>query len=98
MFEDEKDVLLPRYDVFSNNLRTKACIVKWSYDGTELLRSSVSVCSNGFNPFFFCSTAACCAGEISRCSGLDWYTTATGVLLWCQSRQSVGGIVGVIDH
>lgn len=35
-------MLLPCYDVLSNNLRTKASILKWSYDGTALLRSSVA--------------------------------------------------------
>lgn len=38
---------------------------------------------------------------VSEISHLLWVagcTTATGVLLECQSRQSVGGIVGIIDH
>lgn len=43
-------MLLPCYDVLSNNLRTKASILKWSYDGMGLLRSSVAVCPIAFYP------------------------------------------------
>lgn len=60
-------MLLPCYDVLSNNLRTKASILKWSYGGTGLLRSSVAVCPIAFCPL--CQPAVCYASKISHCCG-----------------------------
>lgn len=91
-----KHVLLPCYDVLSNNLRTKASILKWSYDGTGFLRSSC-----------YCVSHCFLSSLLARCLFCQWdkallwvaaCSTATSVLLECQNWQSVGGIVGVIDR
>lgn len=63
-----KHALLPCYDVLSNNLTTKASILKWSYDGAGLLRSS-RFCIVPLLSLLFVSPAVCFASEIRLCCG-----------------------------
>lgn len=76
-------MLLPCYDVLFNNLRTKASILKWSYDGTGLLRSSSYCVSNCFLSSLLAYRLLCQRDKaqlrVAACS------TATSVLLECQS-------------
>lgn len=65
----------------------------WWHGALKVFCCCVSYC-------FLSSLLACCLLYL-RDQPLLWvagHTTATGVGPECQSRQSVGGIVGVIDH
>lgn len=76
-------MLLPRYEVFSNNLRTKARVLKWSYDGTGLLRPPCCCVLYWFQTVLLPCCLLCLRDKpVLRVAGC---TTATGVLLECQS-------------
>lgn len=108
MFEDENVCCCLCYDVLSNTLTTKASILKWSCDGTGLLRSSCYCVSHrfpsfllslpSFFSFFFVSPAVCFASKIRHCCG--WLPVVQQPVYYLSAKADSlwEGFVGVIDR